>query len=237
LQEKFSVEVGLMKKLVFDSSSLISISEKCFMNILGELAENENVEFLIPESVYFESVSRPLKIKKFELNAIRIKEAVDRGWLRVAREDRKLGKLISELSEIANETAYSSRGKIILVDKGELESLALVKRTHADALVIDERTTRMLVEEPQQLKKILEKRLFEKVRLNKHSLQLFKNFVGKTRIIRSVELMALAFEKNYFQKEFSRTRDALEAALYAMKFAGCAVSDHEIEQYLKGALR
>ena len=83
----------------------------------------------------------------------------------------------------------------------------------------------------------LEKRLFEKVRLNKHSLQLFKNFVGKTRIIRSVELMALAFEKNYFQKEFSRTRDALEAALYAMKFAGCAVSDHEIEQYLKGALR
>ena len=61
MQEKFSVEVGLMKKLVFDSSSLISISEKCFMNILGELAENENVEFLIPESVYFESVSIPLE--------------------------------------------------------------------------------------------------------------------------------------------------------------------------------
>jgi hypothetical protein len=42
----------------------------------------------------------------------------------------------------------------------------------------------------------------------------------------------MAYEQELFDHELEHTTLELEAALYATKFSGCAVSEKEIEDYL-----
>jgi hypothetical protein len=63
-------------KILFDSSSLISISETCLSKCLGELQKKMNADFLISPSVYNEIVAKPLGIKRFSLSAVRLSELV-----------------------------------------------------------------------------------------------------------------------------------------------------------------
>ena len=66
-------------RFVFDSSSLIALSQTCLIELLAGLREKMKADFLIPAMVEQEVVARPLHIKRFELNAVRIKKAVDSG--------------------------------------------------------------------------------------------------------------------------------------------------------------
>ena len=66
-------------KVIIDSSTLIALSGSCLFNILHRLKEKNSLDFLISEKVRKESVDTPLSINRFELNALRIREAINKG--------------------------------------------------------------------------------------------------------------------------------------------------------------
>lgn len=224
-----------MKKIVFDSSSLISLSEKCFMNIVGKLASKTNTEFLIPSSVLKETVNIPLKIKKFELNAIRIRTAIKNNWIKAIKPNNYTRSVFQKLANITADICFADQNPFQIIHEGELEAIALTKTTNAKALVIDERTTRMLVEEPHNLIKLLEFRTKKKIKLDEQKLFDFQKTVSFIPILRSSEILAVGYENNCFENELEQNKNTLKAALFAVKFAGCAISEQEIEEYTRFA--
>jgi hypothetical protein len=63
--------------------------------------------------------------------------------------------------------------------------------------------------------------------------QFRKEVSGINAILRSVELISLAYDRNCFDGELPVNKDALEAALFALKYAGCAISADEILKYMR----
>jgi len=220
-------------KLVMDSSSLISISSTCLIELLEGL-KKEGMRFIIPVGVERETVLRPLNIKRFELNAIRIKKAISEGWVEVFNLGQDAKKITQELETLANHSFYHHGKPIKLIHAGEAESLALAKVLDAGILVVDERTTRTLLENPFHIKNIMERRYKIKIKTNRKNINEFKEYFPKLDVVRSTELIALAHEKGLLQEELTASKNSIEAALYALKYSGCAISSLEIEKFLKG---
>jgi len=217
-----------MNELIFDSSSIISISQNCLMKVLECMSKKTNNQFVITKGVEFESVTKPLTITKFELNALRIKRAIDLNWLKVEQNEIDS----TQIEDLANNIFFSENKPIKIIHKGEAEALALYKKLNASVLVIDERTTRMLIEEPKNLEKKLKFHYRKKIKMNQGNLKKFSSFAGKINIVRSAELIAKAFDLGCFEGELDNSNKSLEAALFALKFNGCAVSLEEIKEYL-----
>src|SRR3989338_5949447 len=116
------------EKFILDASTIISISERCLIRILRNFAMGENVELVMPQSVYNESVERPMHIKRFCLNAMRIKQGVDEGWLTVAKTDSETRKTMKKLDDLTNNMFYLGKNVLKLVHEGETEALALMKK-------------------------------------------------------------------------------------------------------------
>ena len=224
-----------MAKLVFDTSSLISVSENCLMRIISAISSEKNAELIIPEGVYYESVAHPLQIRRFELNALRIKDAVDSDAIKIMKPNAAAKNSAKSIESLANNLFEISGEKISLVHAGEIETLALSHSINADLIVMDERTTRMLVEDAYRLRDRMEEKYESKVDIDTEKLAELQGMFAGAKIVRSVELIAYAYEKGYFEPELKKTRLALEAALYAAKYGGCAVSLEEIQQFLKSA--
>ena len=84
-----------MSKIVFDTSTILSFSGSCLINLLGNLAKQDYLEVIIPQGVMEEAVNKPMSIKRFELSALRVLKGVKDGWINVV--DRT-----SELEEEGN---------------------------------------------------------------------------------------------------------------------------------------
>ncbi len=228
-------QVAAQKKtIVLDSSTLITISDNCMIKIIKNLSQKENISFVIPQSVYEESVVTPMRIRKFELNAIRIRDAVEEGYLQVASATENFRQRLQKLQFTCDNLCTFNGARMIIIHRGEMETLALMKEINADALAIDERTTRLLLEEPQSLEWFLRKRHNGKISLNPNRIDEFRREYAQIKVIRSTELISLAYEDGSFGNELHTTKQAVEAALFAAKFTGCAVSEDEIWKYLKG---
>lgn len=221
------------KKIVVDSSSIITISGNCIMKVMKHVAEKEKIGFVIPESVYIESVENPLHIHKYELNAIRIRDAVEEGYLRVAKSTPATMEMMNKISRVTAKLIGANGRELRLLQWGESETLALMHELNSNILMIDERTTRMLIENPQGLTKYLSKKHDCSVQLDPEKMGWFSALFKDTKVMRSVELIALAYEDGAMDMELHKSKQALEAALYAAKFAGCAVSENEIMEYLR----
>ncbi len=217
-----------MNEIVFDSSSIIAVAQNCLINILKNLSKKTKREFKIAKSVEAESVGKPLKIDRFELNALRIKKAIDSGWMKVEKQVIDS----TEIEKLANNIFFAEGKPIKIIHLGEAETIALYKKNNASVMVIDERTTRMLIEEPQNLEKKLKRNYRKKIKINQTNLKKFFSAVGKVKIVRSCELIAKAFDLGCFGEELDSTPKSLEAALYGLKFNGCAISLEEIDDYL-----
>ena len=68
------------------------------------------------------------------------------------------------------------------------------------------------------------------VSMNYDRAEELQDIVGDVLMIRSADLVAYAYEEGYLKKD----RDFLEATLYALKYAGCAISEQEIQDYIHG---
>jgi hypothetical protein len=219
------------KAMIFDAGPLISLSMNGLLGELQKLKKIFNGSFLITEQVKAEVIDKPLKIKYFELEALKVQQLLEEKVLEMADSYGINNSLIStktqDIMDIANGIFMSSNNKMNIMQLGEASCLALSKILYEkgveNVIVIDERTTRMLVEKPENLKDLLERKLHTKIILVKKDFQNFKGF----KIIRSVELIYVAWRKNLIDLKKGNVLDAL---LYALKFKGCSVSDDEIDE-------
>lgn len=219
-----------MNSIVLDSSSIISISEKCFIKSFAGLSRK--AELVIPKKVEFESIIKPIGIKEFELNALRIKMALKEQWLKSIQLTPEFLRLAVKIKDTANNCFLVDQKPFVLIQDGEAETLALMKQINASILVIDERNTRMLIEDINGLKVYLEHKI-GKITVNEKSALELRQLISGIKVCRSVELIAFAFEQGFLDEELEKSKESLEAALYAVKFSGCAVSEQEIQEYLR----
>lgn len=220
-----------MKYIIFDSGPLINFSMNGILPLLKKLKREFKGEFLITKEVKEEIIEKPSNIKRFKLGALQLKQLFDEEIIKHAnitpKQVDELRKIRSEIMNTAN-NIFKARGKSIhLIDKGEAAALALSKIMNNNCvIVIDERTTRMLCENPENLRKLLQKKLHTTVNANKKNYSYFKEF----KIIRSTELAYIAYKKKLFDLKDS---EALKAMLYGLKFKGCSISEEEVEEISK----
>ena len=229
-QTRNQTQTNQNRAIIFDSGALISFSMNGITDIIKKLKEIFKGRFLITSEVKKEIIDVPMKIKRFELEALKLKQLLDERILEFPSsfgiKDSEVTKKRDEILNIANST-FNSEGKDIhIMDTGEASCLALGKmlneRKIKNVIVIDERTTRILAEKPENLRRFLEKKLHVKIR-TKGNLRFFKDF----KIIRSAELVYVAYKKRLVKL---KNGDVLSALLYAVKFKGAAISGDEIEE-------
>ncbi|MBU0636192.1 hypothetical protein KKE06_04165 [Candidatus Micrarchaeota archaeon] len=218
--------------IIFDSSSLISLSEKCFFELLKKIQSHSGARFLITPSVWRETVEKPQHIKRFELNAVRVQQAIEDNWLEVVQPTPQSQVLAKQIEEKSNHCFFVNENPLRILQAGEIESMAIYISLKADALVIDERTARMLIEEPLRLHNYISMKHDKKIQKNEANLKAIQEQFQKTVIVRSSDLLAWAYQHDLFKYELSQTKQALEAALYAVKFSGCAISSNEIKEFI-----
>ena len=220
-----------MKYLIFDAGPLINFSMNGLLDSFEKLKQTFKGEFLITKEVKKEIIDHPKTVKRFELGAIRLEQLYNKGVFKLAdinqEEVDELRRLRDNFLQKANSMFKTKKREVHLLDRGECAALALstiLKRKNNEdvPLVIDERTTRILCENPENLKKLMEKKLHTSIKANTSSYDLFKGF----KIIRSTELAYMIHKKGLFKLDHPK---AFEAIVYGLKFKGCSISEKEVQ--------
>jgi len=216
----------MTKALIFDSSAIITLALNDLLYILEPLKKKFRGEFYIAPSVKQEIIDKPLTEKRFMLEALFIKKLLEKNIL-THYYNNAIQKEEERILETANTIFQSDRGAVKILHHGEASCLALFKEIDADkkAIVIDERTTRMLCEAPWNLRRLLESKLHAKIDAKVDNYSFFQNF----NLIRSSELGLMAFKLGIIDLP-GKKEEVLEALLYASRFKGCAISSKEIEE-------
>ena len=220
-----------MKILIFDSGALISFA---MSGLIGEIRNLKKIfggKFIITKSVKEEIVDKPLTIKRFELEAMMIQQLLDDKILEMPSslgiDDGEIVRGTQEILGVANNIFYTRKRPVHLIDAGEASCLALSQilsgKKIENIIAIDERTTRMLGEKPENLRKLMESKLHMPVFDKNADYKLFNGF----KFIRSTELIYVAYKKNLIS---IKNKNVLDALLYAPKFSGAAISDDEINE-------
>ena len=218
-----------MKAVILDSGPLINLSMNGLLYIIKELKEKTGVRFFITKDVKYETLDRPIGVPRFELGALRISELLREKIIEMPSslnvEDKKIDIETKKLIELANHFA-SSDGKFIkIVSDAEISCLALsdiMNKIGIENLVaVDERTTRVLGEDPSSLQNLMSEKLHSNIKIDKIKSSAF----SKYRFIRSTELVFVAVKLGVIGITSPKI---LEAVLYATKFKGAAVSFDEI---------
>jgi hypothetical protein len=219
------------KVLILDSGPLISFAMNGLLEEFKELKKIFNGKFIITEDVKHEVIDKPLTIKRFELEALKIKELLELKVLEMPSvlgiSDSDIEKKTREIDDISNSMMKNSERNVHLIDSGEASCLALSRilldKGVKNVIAVDERTTRMLAEKPDNLMKLLGEKLHTKILFDRTNYKIFSGM----KIIRSTELIYVAYKKGIIKLKDPMVLDAL---LYALKFKGCSISDDEIAE-------
>lgn len=215
-----------LKALVFDSSTIITLALNNLIGMLAPLKKKFGGRFFITNQIKKEIIDNPVQIKRFELEALMISNLIKEGVIEIYKDELK--EETGSFLDKANSIFEVNGERIKLMHDGEASCLALYtilkNKGYKVALVIDERTTRMLCENSENLEKLFEKKLHADV-LIKGNVQIFRNF----EIIRSAELCFVAYKHKLIHLP-STPLQAIDALLYAAKFQGCSISSEEIEK-------
>ncbi len=218
-------------KIVFDAGVLIGFSETCLLSLFKTLKENIG-EFIVTKGVKAECIDRVKNNMRFKLSAFRIQDQLDNFVFKVQDGSEELDIKTKRILQLTNSLFTINNRPLKLVDFGEAESLAMLGLCKASCLAIEERTTRMIVENPHALLKILKKKHHNKNILFLENKYLkFLEEIGTVKCIRSVDLIAYAYE-NRLLPSFMLEKQYIKSMLYSLKFNGCSVSFNEIEDYL-----
>ncbi len=223
------------KILFFDAGPVISLTMSRLIWILPKLKEQFGGKFYITPAVKYELVDRPINVKRFGFEALQVLKLIRKGVLEIYKNVPT--KNTVELKRLAN-SAFRIKGKTMdILQAGELESLACVMDTEAAAIVMDERTLRLLIEDSSEMKKLLHRRSKSKVEVDQQRIRQFSKHIKGVNIIRSIELVGVAYRMglldSYIPKRKLGRSILLDGVLWATKFNGCAVTPHEIEEMKK----
>ena len=220
--------------IIFDASTLISLSMNGLLEELRKLKEIFQGKFLITHEVKYEVIDRPINVKRFELEALRVKKLLDEGVLELPESlginKGDVSEKTKKILEMANTMFVGDKREIKIIHSGEAACLALSRilldKKIPHVIAVDERTTRMLGEKPEKLKELLEKKMSTRVRLVKSNFKYFRGF----RFIRSSELLYVSWKKGLV--DLKNGKKVLDALLWAVKFKGCSVSSDEIREIM-----
>ncbi|MBC8444001.1 hypothetical protein H8D83_00290 [Candidatus Woesearchaeota archaeon] len=220
-----------MKILLFDTGPIISMTMNHIIWSLKLLKKQFKGKFYITEAVKKELIDKPLRTKKFKLEALQTLYRINAKTLEI-KTAPGLDSKTDYLLKLANTCFKYDSHYLKIVQYAEIETLALALIIKADAIVIDEKTTRLLVEDPNKLEKILSYKIHRKVSIDQTNLKKFITAVKGVNLIRSAELVSIAFELGLLDKYISNRPNAkkelLEALLWGIKLEGCAISEKEI---------
>jgi hypothetical protein len=222
---------------VIDTGTMITLSTTCLMNVFRNFVKENKIQLLISKEVARESVWKPIENKHFSLNAARIKKIITDGTVTVIPKSQEIERDTRHILELTNNIFHClpKGNPLKIIQAGEAEALAIAKENKCKILFVDERTTRSLVENPMRLKQVLERRQGKPMTINQKNLDEFREMFQDLKIFRSVDIIALSYEQGLFDGELDHTTLKLEAALFAAKYSGCAVSESEIVDYIKNS--
>lgn len=200
--------------------------------ILPELKKQFGGKFYITPAVKKELVERPLTIRRFEFEALEAMKLISDGVLEVY--DAVPQKKVRELISLANSSFIINNKTVDIIQSGEIESITSALQEKASAVVMDERTLRLFIENNQEMEKLLERRFQKDVVPNAAKMNQFSKQLQGMPIIRSIELVGAAYKLKlldvYVPPQKKGKEMLLDAVLWATKFNGCAVTEHEIEE-------
>jgi len=219
-----------MKAIIFDSGTIINFSMNSLLYILEALKQNFQGKFLITKAVKYEVLDKPLKTPRFQLEALRVQRLLENKTLELPEalkiSESEINKKSSDFLNKANQLIQVSGNPIEIVSQAEMSCLALssllTNKKIPNLIAIDERTTRILSEKPENLEQIMSRKLHKKASFVSKNFSQFKQF----KFIRSSELAYTAHKKGLLKV---KGKKALEAVLYATKFKGSSISFDEID--------
>lgn len=229
------------KSIIFDSGPIISLSITNLLWTLAPLKETFKGEFYITPAVYEEVVKKPFYSKRYKFEALQVYPLIISSTLKIM-EHQKIKKSAEELLEQANKIFKAQGNWIKIVHYAEIEAIATALFLESSAVVLDERTTRQLIEDPLLIAKHLERELHVPITVNKENLESVKAEIKNIKVLRSTELAIRAYELGFFDKLLVSGEEAalphvkqelLEGALWALKLNGCSLKESEIDEILK----
>ena len=225
-----------MKSIVIDTGPVISLTMNNLLWLLEPLKKRFNGNFYITKTARQELVEKPLNTKRFEFEALQTLQYFENNTITIV-DNKEIDDIASALLGLAN-NAFSAKGRsLTIVHQADIEGVAAARYLHADAFVIDERTTRMMVEQPEALQDILEKKLRTTIQVDHQKLHDFAKETKDIRIIRSAELVFAAYKLGLLDKYLPTMPHAkkrlLDAVLWGVKLDGCAISKKEILTVLR----
>lgn len=230
----------MKKGIVFDTGPLISLTLNGSLWILEKLKAKYSGEFYITPAIKWELIDQPLHTKKYKFESVRIMPYLANKTIEII-DNSEIHTKTEELLNLANNTFSAKGQQIKIVHKGEAEGVAACLVLGAKTFVVDERTTRYLIEAPEKIHHRLERKLHQKIHVDKTKLKLLKTMLAEIQPIRSTELMTIAFERDMLtfyeysniNKDEHFKKTVLEGALWALKLSGCAIQESEINEILK----
>ena len=215
-----------MKKIVCDASSIISISDNCLLSVLDQM--HDKMQLVISKRVKEELIDKPLKTHRFALKALILRKFLNNGMMEVY-DKAEINDYAKRITDLANSLLSYKKRQLMILHRGEAESLACLKSLGENTLLVDERTTRHLIEDPELLQKYMENITQHRLNMNNEVLDELQKELKGINVIRSSELLAYAYEKGMLEGLDSKR--VLEAGLYALKFSGCSITRDEIKEY------
>ncbi len=231
----FNIEPNTSHKaIIFDSGTLISFAMNGMFEELRSLKKVFDGKFLITQEVKQEIIDKPITIKRFELEALKLNQLLEENVLElpasIGIKDFDVTKKTNEFIQVANSLFYTKDKEVKILGLGESSCLGLSvllnEKKVSNVLAIDERTIRVLLEKPENLTKLLQRKIQSSIKIKSSNYEIFKGF----KVIRSTELVYVLYKKGLSKLKGPNVLDAL---LYAMKFKGCAISFEEIEEMKK----
>ena len=181
-------------------------------------------------------MKKPLGIKKYEFEALQVLRYTRKGVIEQIVDESVTDKTLKML-DAANNCFRAHNNPIRIVHYPEIETLAAAIHLNSNIIVVDERTTRLLIEDPKKLAFILEHKLHTKIDVNNNALKEFSKLVKDVKVLRSVELVTIAYElgllDDYIPEMPDGRKRLLDSILWGVKLDGCAVSNREIEQIMR----
>jgi len=220
-----------MRSLVFDSGPIISFTLNNLLWLLPPLKKKFNGRFIIAGETKKELVDRPLASKKFKFEAYQIIELLSQGILEVEEINKTE---TDRILEIANSCFSCNNQDIQIIHRADAEGLILTKQQSLKCFVVDERTERLLIENPLRLRQVLERRLQKRLSMNEEAIDKFIAYAKGVTLLRSTEIATIAFELGLLDKyAVNGKRDVLDAVLWGLKLNGCSISREEIQDILR----
>lgn len=227
------------KIIFFDTGPIISLAMSRLIWILPKLKEQFKGKFYITPAVRRELIERPMKVRRFQFEALQVLKLIKEGVLEIY--EGVPYKRVKELENLADASFRIKNKNLDIVQSGEMEAAASALKTGAEAVVMDERTLRLFIENSKEMEKLLEFRFKQDIIPDHKKIRQFSQQLQGIKIIRSIELVGVAYKLGILDDYVPQLKEGrkilLDAVLWGTKYNGCAVTGKEIdaiERYLLG---